>query len=155
MKRTFFLLIVLILSCSNEKYKLKERENLKVFLERYYKFLSLAYSKDDAKILWPVALDHEIVQTEKTMAKMRGEGYHLDPYLLSFEITYFDLYQYNNAILKTKEVWALSYYDFKTKEKKEEIPNQTLNVTYQLKKINGNWKVLSRIPQETMIKVIQ
>lgn len=153
MNKFFVFLILFLLSCSNSKEK--EKEEIRNMFERYYKFLSLAYSKDDASLLWPVASEHEINQTKRTMAAMWGEGYHIEPYLREFEINYLDIYQINNAYAKTKEIWAISYYDFKTREKKEDNPNQVLNVIYQLKKIDGVWKVTSRVPEETMIKVIQ
>jgi len=154
MKRFFiFLLLLFFLSCSEEKEK--EKVEIKKMFEKYFKFLSFAYSKDDASLLWPVASEHEINQTKRTMATMWGEGYHIEPYLRDFEITYLDIYQINNAFAKTKEKWAISYYDFKTREKKEDNPEQILHVIYQLKKIDGFWKVTSRVPEETMIKVIQ
>lgn len=155
MKKFFIVLFLVLLSCGNGKIKLEEEKEIKKLFEKYYKFLSLAYSKDQPSLLWPVASEHEIAQTERTMSTMWGEGFHIDPYLREFEITYLDIYQLNNAFAKTKEVWAISYYDFKTREKKFENPNQLLHVIYQLKKIDGIWKVTSRVPEETMIRVIQ
>lgn len=154
-KRFFLIFLLFIVACVNEKQKLQEKEEIKKMFEKYYKFLSLAYSKDDASILWPVASEHEIAQTKRTMSSMWGEGYHIDPILREFEITYLDIYQLNNAYAKTKEVWAISFYDYKTREKKEDNPSQILHVIYQLKKIDGIWKVTSRVPEETMIKVVQ
>lgn len=152
--KKILILILLFLSCSDSKLEEREKKEIEKMFERYFKFLSLAYSKDNASVLWPVASEHEIKQTEKTMANMWGQGYHIEPYLKEFKITYLDVYQLNNAFAKTKEIWIVSYYDFKTRERKEDNPNMELNVIYQLKKIDGTWKVTSRVPQETMIKVI-
>lgn len=154
MKRFIFIFLLFISFCSKEGYKVEEEKKIKTMLEKYYKFLSLSYIRQDPKLLWPVATEHEIKQTERTMANMWGEGYHIEPYLLNFEIKYLDIYQINNAYLKTYEIWAVSYYDYKTRKKITEDFSQTLNVIYQLKKVEGFWKVTSRVPEETMIKII-
>lgn len=155
MKKIILVFLILFFGCVNEKQKLEEKKEIEKMFKIYFKFLSLAYSKDDPSILWPCVSEHEMVQTKKTMSTMWGEGYHIEPYLREFEITYLDIYQINNAYAKTKEIWAISYYDYKTREKIEDNPSQILNVIYQLKKIDGTWKVTSRVPQETMIRVIQ
>lgn len=154
MKKILILALLIFLGCSDSKLEEREKKEIEKMFERYFKFLSLAYSKDDPSILWPVASEHEIEQTRRTMANMWGQGYHIEPYLKEFKITYLDVYQIYNAFAKTKEIWIVSYYDFKTRERKEDNPNMELNVIYQLKKIDGIWKVTSRVPQETMIKVI-
>lgn len=155
MKKIIPFLLLFFLSCNDRKMEEKEKVEIEKMFKRYFKFLSLAYSKDDPSLLWPVASEHEIAQTRRTMTTMWGEGYHIEPYLKEFEITYLDVYQINNAFAKTKEIWIVSYYDFKTRERKKDEPNMVINVIYQLKKIDGIWKVTSRVPQETMIKVIQ
>ncbi|MEZ5331341.1 MAG: hypothetical protein R2991_04665 [Thermoanaerobaculia bacterium] len=113
-------------------------------LSAYVVALGEAYRGRDASALEEVAVPKEVAAVGRLIDEQAARGQYLDPVLQ--EMTIEDLRPWNvsNAFATTLEVWDVHLRAIGSDALVRESTGQSQRVKYQLKRLDGRWKVLFR-----------
>lgn len=123
-----------------------ERQAVEETLREYADLLSRAYSFSDASVLEPVATQREIASVENNIARMAAEGRRFAVDLRSLAIEEIDLFQANNAYVRTFEVWDIRVMATGSDREISRQDGQRSRVRYHVKRddVDEPWRVVYR-----------
>lgn len=121
-----------------------EEEALRTTIDRYADLLSQAYAFTDASLLEPVAAQREVAAVHANIQQLAGAGQRIATDLKELEIEDIGMSDLDNAYVQTFEVWEIRVMDLGSERVISVDPNQRNRVRYQLKRLDGEWKVLWR-----------
>lgn len=121
-----------------------EEEALRTTIDRYADLLSQAYAFTDASLIAPVAAQREVAAVGANIQQLAGAGQRIATDLKELEIEDIDMSDLDNAYVRTFEVWEIRVMDLGSERVISVDPNQRNRVRYQLKRLDGEWKVLWR-----------
>jgi hypothetical protein len=121
-----------------------EEEALRATIDRYADLLSQAYAFTDGSLLAPVASSREVAAVEANVRQLAERGQRIATDLKELEVEDIGMSDLDNAYVQTFEVWEIRVMDLGSERVISVDPNQRNRVRYQLKRLDGEWKVLWR-----------
>lgn len=147
---TLLLLTLLSLpfaSCGPSQEELTaERQEVEETLQQYAELLSRAYAYSDASVLEPVATPREIASVENNIARMADQGRRFAADLQELTIEELNLFQANNAYVRTFEVWDIRVMATGAEREISRQDGQRSRVRYHVKRddVDEPWRVVYR-----------
>ena len=130
--------------CENTEPSPEVRAELEAVAERYLNTVAEAYSAGDASLLEGQATRREVLDTAKLLRDLRMTGDRVEATLLSVDVQSVDVFRRVNATLSLLEVWDVRRIDASTGEEVDRNPRAIQESVLQLRKIDGEWKVIAR-----------
>lgn len=121
-----------------------EEEALRRTIDEYADRLSQAYAFTDASLLEPVAATREVAAVHANVQQLADRGQRIATDLKELEIEEIGMTDLDNAYIQTFELWEIRVMDLGSERVISVDANQRNRVRYQLKRLDGTWKVLWR-----------
>lgn len=138
-----------VLGCDGEPAgESADEEAIRAVLEGYVARLGEAYSGQDASVLAEFAVPKEVASVGRLIEEQAARGQYLDPELEQLTVESLRPWNVSNAFATTFEVWDVRLRAIGSDALVRESTDQSQRVKYQLKRIDGEWKVLFREVQD-------
>lgn len=121
-----------------------EEEAIRGVIDRYADLLSKAYAFTDSSLLEPVASQREQAAVEVNIRQLAERGQRIATDLKEMQIEDIGMSDLDNAYVQTFELWEIRVMDLGSERVVSVDPNQRNRVRYQLKRQDGEWRVLWR-----------
>lgn len=121
-----------------------EEEALRATIDQYADRLSQAYAFTDASLLEPVAAAREVAAVHANVQQLADRGQRIATDLKELQVEEIGMSDLDNAYVQTFEVWEIRVMDLGSERVISVDQNQRNRVRYQLKRLDGEWKVLWR-----------
>jgi hypothetical protein len=121
-----------------------EEEAIRAVIDRYADLLSQAYAFTDSSLLEPVASQRERAAVEVNIRQLAEHGQRIATDLKEMQIEEIGMSDLDNAYVQTFELWDIRVMDLGSERVVSVDANQRNRVRYQLKRQDGEWKVLWR-----------
>jgi hypothetical protein len=144
MKKTIFIILLMIFISSCLSGTGKETQEVKETIVRYNQLLAEGYSKMDMTPLQEVATPEQAIKVYHHMAALGEAKIRMESKLTNIEFLDIQFPKKDFAKVKTKEKWDYTHINIGTK-----MPAQTVvqgliyKLSYELVKKNGKWYVSS------------
>jgi hypothetical protein len=126
-----------------------ERGEVAPLVRTFLVQLAHAYAELDPRALEGIAAPRLLAEARRDIETLRAGGIHLQPELVSLEITDLKVLRRANAYVACTEVWDTLRFDAFSGEMVGRDRASTLHSHIQLKKVDGRWLVLYREVEET------
>jgi hypothetical protein len=141
--------ILLTGACERSTPTATEREAIETVVVAYLNDLARAYSDVDANQLSEHATRREMVEVNDRIGQLVAIGERVQATLLQVDITDVQVFRSVNATVSTVEVWDVGRFDAYDGREKGRNPGTVQHGLIQLRKVEGEWKVIGRRVQET------
>jgi hypothetical protein len=121
-----------------------EEEAIRAVIARYADLLSQAYAFTDSSLLEPVASQRERAAVETNVRQLADQGQRIATDLKDLQIEELRMSDLDNAYVQTFETWEIRVMDLGSERVISVDANQRNRVRYQLKRQDGEWRVLWR-----------
>jgi hypothetical protein len=140
---------MLQLGCENTSPSPEQYQQLEEVTKAYLNDLADAYSNRDVSMLSRHASRREIDEVRKLLDKLEMTGDRLQATLLHVDIQEIEVFRVVNGTVKLIEVWDVGRYDAYDGREKARNPSSIQRSVIQLRRIEGEWKVVGRRVKET------
>jgi hypothetical protein len=142
-------MLILVLGCGGEPAgEASDEQAVRGVLDGYVDALGRAYREQDAAALTPFAVPKEVASVQRLIEEQGARGQYYDPELRSLTVEEVRPWNVSNAFATTLEVWDVRLRAIGSGTLVREATDQSQRVKYQLKRIDGEWKVLFREVQD-------
>ena len=121
-----------------------QEDAIRGVIDRYADLLSQAYAFTDSSLLEPVASQREQAAVEANIRQLAERGQRIATDLKEMQIEEIGMSDLDNAYVQTFELWEIRVMDLGSERVVSVDPDQRNRVRYQLKRQEGEWKVLWR-----------
>jgi hypothetical protein len=122
----------------------ERRREIQQTLEEYLPVLADSYRTGDVEQLRPWAVERVMAQVHKRVLDLRDQGMVLDPTFHELTVEELTAWGHDFALVTTLEIWDLRYRSSGTGVAVSDRPGLRSRVQYQLKKVEGRWRVFHR-----------
>lgn len=144
----WLLLALMVAACGpSEEQEQVNRGELQAALETYLPILGEVYATGDLSLLEGLAAEKEIARIHKRIEDLGYQGRRLVPTFRSLTVEESNVWNYSNCYVTTLEVWDLEVRATGTEQVLSSQLEQDNRVKYQLKREDGQWRVLFRTIQ--------
>lgn len=150
LRLTFLLLTVLmvVVACGpTQEQEQVDRDEVQAALEAYLPILGEVYETGDLSLLEGLAAEKEIARIHKRIQDLSMQGRRLVPTFRGLTIEDANIWNYSNCYVTTLEVWDLEVRATGSEQALSTQLEQPNRVKYQMKREDGNWRVLFRTIQ--------
>lgn len=121
-----------------------DEQAIRETLSSYVVALGEAYRGRDSSVLEEVAVPKEVAAIGRLIDEQAARGQYLDPVLQEMTVENLRPWNVSNAFVTTLEVWDVGLRAIGSDALIRESKAQSQRVKYQLKRLDGRWKVLFR-----------